>query len=122
MKHNAGFTLIELMVTVAVLGVLMVIAVPAYRNYVDTAEEGVLVSNIHTIEMFQEDFFLRNGNYSVGHANVAAITAAIGWEPRTDDGSLYQIDGDGVASYTVTGTNSLGRSVCIVFPDKTRCP
>ena len=52
------------------------------QHYIDTGEEGVLVHNISTIEIFQEDFRLRNGAYAVDLADIAAITAAIGWNPQ----------------------------------------
>ena len=102
---QAGFTLIELMITITILAVLLAIGVPAYQNYIATATEGTLVKNINTMEMFQEDFFLRNGNYSVGLANIAAIDAAIGWEPRTDDGVTYS-----VASFTPSSAFTLRTS------------
>jgi type II secretory pathway pseudopilin PulG len=68
------------------MGVLASIALPIYSSYTDTAEEGVLRGNVNTIEIFQEDFFLRNGIYSEPHANLAAITTATGWDPRAVTG------------------------------------
>ncbi len=42
-KKNKGFTLVELMVTLGIVGVLMSLAVPSYKNYLDRAKamEGV---------------------------------------------------------------------------------
>ena len=120
-RRSRGFSLIELMVVVAVLAIISAIAVPAYTNYIQTSREGVLLNNIATIEVFQEDFRLRNGAYAVNLADVAAIEAAIDWAPQTNDGTTYSIaNGDGT-TYSVTATNPEGTSICMVFPAKTRC-
>ena len=120
-SRQTGFTLVELMIPVGVIAVLAAFALPAYNNYITTAEQGQLVNNMKTMAVFQEDFFLRNGNYAVDLANVAAITAAIGWAPRTDDNATYVIaDGDGT-TYQVTAQNSTGMTVCKVYPADVLC-
>ena len=121
-SHQQGLTIIELLVAMTILGILAAIAVPTYRGYIETSQEGVLRSNMMSIEMFQEDFFLRNGAYANDLADIAAIENAIGWNPRTEDGITYSIAASDGTFYRVTGVHPDGLTVCIDFPDKDACP
>lgn len=117
---QAGFTLIELMISVAIIAVLAGVALPLYSGYIENSRDAKLYNDISTIEVFQEQVLLRTGAYATGLADVAAITAATGWDPRTDD-ATYSIaaSGDG---YDVTAVDSTGHTVCLRFPAKVRCP
>ncbi|MGD8416370.1 MAG: prepilin-type N-terminal cleavage/methylation domain-containing protein [Pseudomonadales bacterium] len=123
MKYSQqGFSLIELMVVVALIAIIAAIAIPTYNNYIATSREAVLVNNIHSIEIFQEDYRLRTGGYYMGPGNLAAITAAIDWQPEGDaPGTTYAIAQAGT-SYQVTATGPDGTVVCLQLPEGTRCP
>ena len=120
-NKNTGFSLIELMVALGIIAVLAAFAVPAYNSYVDTAEQGQLISNIQTMEVFQEDFFLRNGAYANNLADIAAIDGAIGWTPQRNDGITYSIANSDGTFYRVTAVAPNGLTVCMQFPDNVLC-
>ena len=116
-----GFSLIELMIAVAIIAIIAAVGMPAYNGYITTSREGVLVNNVSTIEVFQEDFRLRNCNFLVAAANLAAITAGIGWQPQDAGGVTYVITDPGGGSYDVTATDAAGTTVCMTMPEKVRC-
>ena len=48
-RKDAGFTLIELIIVMAIIGILMMIAVPRFKGTVTQAKEAVLKEDLHTM-------------------------------------------------------------------------
>lgn len=68
--NQRAFTLIELMVTVAIVGILAAVAVPAYSEYVVRGRVPDATSRLATLQVQMEQFFQDNRTY----ANAPACT------------------------------------------------
>ena len=92
-KHQ-GFTLVEIMIVVAIIGVLAAIAFPSYQRYVIKTKRTDMMSEMQNIASEIESRKLAQGSYS-------AISAGV----KTDFATAYPRQGTQL--YDVTITNPL---------------
>jgi len=125
--NKKGVTLIELLIVIAIIGILAVIAVPAYIGQQKAAARTEAYSNLQNLRLLEEQFFAENACYyktggpptvctNASLANVAAIQAFLpGFKPSTSLSFAYSITtnstgpGGGTASCfvaTATGTGA----------------
>jgi len=104
-RRMAGVTLLELMAVVVVIGILGMIALPSYRQYVMRAQRTEAKTALLRLQTNQERFYLANHTYG-GTADLAALGFATG---LTENGS-YQltIAGADATTYTATATPVAG--------------
>ncbi|MDT8403756.1 type IV pilin protein [Sulfuriflexus sp.] len=98
MKKQIGFTLIELMITVAIVSILAAIAIPAYQDQVVKTRRTDGKAGLTNAAQALERCFSQNGKYTTctGHGNGTSIDSEESW---------YKIGIATTAStYTLTAT------------------
>ena len=63
LKNNRGFTLIELMIVMSILGILLIIAQPMYKESTVKAKEAVLMENLFTLRDVIDQYYVDKERY-----------------------------------------------------------
>lgn len=96
-KHKSGFSLVELLTVVAIVGILAAVAIPAYLNYIRKARTSEALTNLGIIALYQESFFAENDSYMTTAPSPAAVPTYV-TGPKAFDATL-------------SGWNLLGRVI-----------
>lgn len=102
MKKNNGFTLVELMITVAIIGILSAIAYPAYTSYVWKSRQAEAKTIMMRNAQMLERFYTVNNGYASW-----SIASGVQFYPETATASgsafyQYTFTASGNQAYTLT--------------------
>ena len=75
-NQNKGFTLIELMIVVAVITIIAAIAIPAYSDYVTRAKRADGKTALASLQLAQEKYRANNPTYATSAASIPFATTS----------------------------------------------
>ncbi len=101
-NKNKGFSLIELLIVVAVIGILAAIAIPAYLGQQTRARRQAAIENIQALSAAMELYYQEHNNYGNDCSDTAACTAQYkSFKPQTNYNFSVDVNNGG-QGYTIT--------------------
>lgn len=102
-NNSRGFTLIELMIVVAIVGILAAVAVPAYSDYVRRGTVADMASAMSDLKLRVEQRYADSRTYNNALCSSGGVTVS----PQTGSYSIVCLTTDATnQTFTITGTGS----------------
>ena len=117
MKKQQGFTLIGLMIVVAIIGILAAVAIPAYQDYIQRTKVSGAVASISSVKAAIAECWQFEGAATLCDSGYRDIPVAI--SSGNDGATIAYVDAlsvaNGVISLTTTGTNAAGSNMSLTL-------
>ncbi len=75
LRHSGGFTLVEIMIVVVIIGLLAAMAIPAFQKVRTTAQDRAVTNNLRQISAAADQYFLERGATSVASSDIVGTNA-----------------------------------------------
>lgn len=110
--QQQGFTLMELMIVVAVIGILAGIAYPNYSEYVKRGNRSEGQAFLNDVAARQERYFAQNNAYITSNNDVAKLALKNGLASETGKYQLVLSSSNNDGGYTLTANQQFNDTKC----------
>lgn len=112
-KPQLGFTLIELMIAVAIVGILVAVALPSYQSSVQRGNRAAGKAGLIEAQQFMERFYVANDSYSTTKAaDAVSLPARLATAPVEEPRYDITISASTANTFTLTATPRRADDLC----------